>query len=130
MEPSSLDNHRPSQEHDLETRTRVLEVKVSLQGQKMEDGFILLRTEMVDGFALTRTQMVDGFALVRAEMAKGFAEEARARAELEMRLNAKIQETAQCLETKFDALFRLLLKLQVTTIVLILGLAAKMMWPQ
>lgn len=115
MEPSSLDRTRIQQEHDLEARTRVLEVKLSVQEQKMEDGFILLRTEMNDGFAL-----------MRAEMAKGFAEQALARAELELRLNARIQETADRLERKIDALYRL----QVTTIVLIIGLAAKVFWPQ
>lgn len=92
---------------------------MSVQEQKIEDGLILLRTEMNDGFAL-----------VRAEMAKGFAEQALARAELELRLNAKIQETADRLERKFDAQFRLLLRLQMTTIALLLGLAAKIFWPQ
>jgi len=92
----------------------VLEVKLSVQEQKIKDGLILLCTEMNDGFVL-----------VRAEMAKGFAEQALARAELELRLNARIQETADRLKRKIDTLYRL----QVT-IVLIIGLAAKVFWPQ
>jgi len=115
MEPSLLDKDRLPPEHDLEARIRVLEVKVSVQEQQNEDGFILLRTEMNAGFAL-----------LREEMARRFAEEALARAELESRLNTKIDQTAERLERKMDAQFRLLLRLYVSTLALVLGMAAKM----
>jgi hypothetical protein len=139
MEPSSLDNNRHQQEHGLESRTRVLEVKVSVQEQKTDDGFTLLRTEMQDGFTLLKTKMEDGFtilnskmddgfALLRAEMAQRFAEEARARAELELRLKAEIETRTARLEAKFDAQFRLLLRMQVATFALLTGLALKLLF--
>jgi hypothetical protein len=111
MEPSLLDKNSPSPEHGLEVRTRVLEVKVGVQEQKIDDGFAALRELIENKIDLLR------------------AEEGRARAELEMRLTGKIQETADRLERKMYAQFRLLLRLHVTTIALVLGLAAKMFWP-
>jgi len=118
MEPSPLDNRPMPNEHEHEARVRVLEVKASLQDQKMEDGMSALRE-----------LMVQNTALLRAELAKNFVEEAAARAELELRLVKAIQQTGDRLEAKFDAQFRLLLRAQLATIALVLGLAARMMWP-
>jgi hypothetical protein len=83
---------------------------------------------MQDGFALLNRKMDDGFALLRAEMAQRFAEEARARAELELRLRAEIEARISRLEAKFDAQFRLLLRMQVATFALLTGLAVKMLF--
>lgn len=111
MEPSLLDKNRVPPEHDLEARTRVLEVKVSVQEQKIDDGFAALRDLIISKTDLLR------------------AEEARARAEMELRLNTRIQESADRLERKMDAQFHLLLRLQIAHIALTLGLAAKLFWP-
>lgn len=91
---------------------------MSLQEQRTEDGFASLR-ELIEHNA----------ELLRAEMARGFAEEAQARAELELRLKAQIQASADRLEAKFDTQFRLLLMLQGATFALLTGVAIKLMWP-
>lgn len=110
MEPSSLDKARVPQEHDLDARTRALEVKVGVQEQKIDDGFAALR-ELID----------HKFNTTRAELELKLRTEVQAS---EGRLDGRLDR----LEARMDAQFRLMLRLYVAHIALTMGLAAKLFW--